>query len=149
MTTPGPHSPNPVISPSPDALEFWDGCRAGELRLPRCNACSELFFYPRALCPRCGSRDLSWQRVTGRGRLHSFCVQFHCAVPGYTGAVPFVTALVDLDEGPRMMSLLVEAGTDPLLIHIGTSLEVAFQDTDSGWPLPVFRPVPADGSEPT
>jgi uncharacterized OB-fold protein len=70
-------------------------------------------------------------------------------VPGYTGAVPFVTALVDLDEGPRMMSLLVEAGTDPLLIHIGTSLEVAFQDTDSGWPLPVFRPVPADGSEPT
>jgi uncharacterized OB-fold protein len=136
-----PAGPNPPISPSPDALEFWEGCRAGELRLPHCNPCGESFFYPRTLCPRCGSRDLSWRTASGRGRLHSFCVQFQCAVPGYREATPFVTALIDLDEGPRMMSLLVEAGTDPAGIRIGTPVEVQFRDTDSGWSLPVFRPV--------
>jgi uncharacterized OB-fold protein len=146
MTTTGPERPNPAISPSPDALEFWEGCRVGELRLPHCNTCREPFFYPRTLCPRCGSRDQTWKRASGRGRLHSFCVQYQCAVPGYRGAVPFVTALVDLDEGPRMMSLLVGAGTDPAQIRIGTPLGVEFQETDSGWPLPVFRPVLDAGS---
>jgi uncharacterized OB-fold protein len=79
--------------------------------------------------------------------LHSFCVQHHSAVPGYAGAVPFVTALVDLAEGPRMMSLLVGAGTDPAAIRIGTAVRVAFLDVAGEWPLPVFEPDQAPASQ--
>jgi uncharacterized protein len=143
MTAPeapaSPNLPNPPINPSPDAQPFWDGCRAGHLVLPRCRVCIKFFFYPRSICPACGSRDLEWLTVSGRGTLHTFCVQHQSRVPGYSDVTPFVTALVDLDEGPRMMSLLVGSGTDPANIRIGTRVHVEFIDTAAGWPLPVFR----------
>jgi uncharacterized OB-fold protein len=141
---PSSGQPSPQISPSPDAVPFWDGCRDGKLVLPRCRACDRFFFYPRSVCPRCGSRDIDWIPVSGAGTLHSFCIQHHSGVPGYVGATPFVTALVDLAEGPRMMSLLVGAGTDPESIRIGSAVRVVFIEGDS-WPLPAFEPLD-DGS---
>jgi uncharacterized OB-fold protein len=132
--------PRPAVSPSPDAAPFWEATRRRELQLPYCAACERFFFYPRTLCPTCGTRDPDWRRVSGRGRLHSFCIHHHSALPGFRDAVPFVTALVELEEGPRIMSFLTGVETDPSAIRCEMPLKVAFVDLDDGEVLPVFRP---------
>jgi uncharacterized OB-fold protein len=132
--------PRPTVSPSPDAAPFWEATRRRQLHLPYCIACQGFFFYPRVLCPSCGSRELEWRRVSGRGRLHSFCIHHRSALPGFRDAVPFVTALVELDEGPRLMSFLVDVDADVDAIRCDMSLEVRFVDLDDGEVLPVFRP---------
>ena len=131
----------PTVLPSPDALPFRDAAAAHRLEIPRCNACGTHFFYPRVLCPGCGSRDVGWAVCRGTGVLYSFCIQYRSTVPGLEGAVPFVTALVDLDEGPRLMSFLVGAPPDPEQISCGMAVQVDFHDLDGGRTLPVFRPV--------
>ena len=70
-------------------------------------------FYPRALCPHCGSRELAWTAVSGRGRLHSFCVPHRHPNPAFQPDLPYVVALVDLDEGVRLMTTLVEVEPEP------------------------------------
>jgi uncharacterized OB-fold protein len=139
--------PQPQISPSPDAAPFWDACARRELVLPFCGACARFFFYPRSACPQCGSRDVTWRAASGRGRLHSFCIQHQSAAPGFRDAVPFVTAIVELEEGPRMMTLLTEVEPDPAGIRCEMAVEVAFAELDDGAVLPVFRPRRGDRSE--
>jgi uncharacterized OB-fold protein len=107
-----------------DATPFWEAVARRELHLPWCLACDAPFFYPRTLCPRCGSRALEWRRASGRGRLHAFCIQR-----------AEVTALVELEEGPRMLSRLVGVEPDPAAVRCEMPLVVDFADG-----LPVFRP---------
>jgi uncharacterized OB-fold protein len=124
-----------MISPSPDAAPFWEACARGELALPFCTACGDFFFYPRAICPRCGSRDVEWRQASGRGRLHTFCIQHQTPLPAFRDRTPFVTAIVELEEGPRMMTLLVDVEPDPAAIRCDMPVEVVFRDG-----LPTFRP---------
>jgi uncharacterized protein len=131
----------PLISPSPDAEPFWAAAGRHRLEIPQCLACNRSFFYPRAICPHCGSRDIGWTEASGEGTLHSFCIQFSSGVPGLKEATPFITALVDLDDGPRLMSLLVGVDPDPERIHCGTRVRVDFHDLNDGHTLPVFRPL--------
>jgi uncharacterized OB-fold protein len=134
----------PAILPSPDAIPFWDAAAAHRLEIPRCNACGSHFFYPRVLCPGCGSRDVGWTVSGGTGTLYSFCIQYRSTIPGLDKAAPFVTALVDLDEGPRLMSFLVGVPADPDRIRCGMAVRVDFHDLEAGRTLPVFRPVAPD-----
>lgn len=129
-----------TLSPAPDGARFWEAAAEHRLEIPRCHACGEHFFYPRTLCPSCGSRDVGWVECAGTGVLHSFCIQYHSSVPGLTGSTPFVTALVDLTEGPRLMSFLVGVPADPDLITCGIDVRVDFHDLPDGHTLPVFRP---------
>jgi uncharacterized OB-fold protein len=119
---------------SSDATPFWEGCARRELVLPFCTACDEFFFYPRTLCPGCGAREIEWRPVSGRGRLHAFCIHHVTPLKGFQ--VPFVTILVELDEGPRMMSLLHGVEPDPALIRCDMPLRVEF----TGDGVPVFVP---------
>jgi uncharacterized OB-fold protein len=137
--------PWPEVSPGPDAGPFWAACRRHRLVLPFCVPCGEYFFYPRPHCPGCGSRDVDWRPVTGRGRLHTFCIQYRSGLPGFADAVPFVTAIVELDEGPRMMSFLTGVPADPAGIACEMPVEVGFLDLDGGVTLPVFHPVVQPG----
>jgi uncharacterized OB-fold protein len=132
--------PRPEIFPSPDAAPFWEACARRELQLPYCVECSEFFFYPRAFCPRCGSRALEWRRVSGRGRLHAFCIHHVSPLADFRAALPFVTVLVELDEGPRMMGFLVGVEPDPAAVVCELPLEVSFAELGDGRLLPVFRP---------
>lgn len=132
--------PRPTIFPSPDAVPFWEACRRRELSIPYCLACRHFFFYPRSICPACGSREVAWRRVTGRGRVYSFCIHHQSALRGFREAVPFVTAIIELDEGPRLMTFLTEIEPDPSLIQCNMPVEVAFINLDNGYLLPVFRP---------
>lgn len=132
--------PQPTISPSPDALPFWEAVARRELALPWCEPCAAFFFYPRTACPTCGSRDLSWRPASGRGRVYTFCIHHHSPLPGFSDAVPFVTAIVELEEGPRLMTILVDVAPDPAALACEMKVEVAFADLADGQILPVFRP---------
>jgi len=125
------------ILPRPTALSqpYWDGCRAGELRLQQCAACARFQFYPRIVCSHCGHTALSWQVASGRGVLASFTVVRRGISAAYPA--PYIVALVDLDEGPRMMSSIVDPSPD--ILWVGAPLEVDFVEWSGDVVLPVFR----------
>ncbi|MGD9700868.1 MAG: Zn-ribbon domain-containing OB-fold protein [Acidimicrobiia bacterium] len=129
------------LSPSPDSAAFWEGVQRRELLLPWCTPCDAAFWYPRTACPRCGSRDIEWRAASGDATVHSFCIHFHSALPHLAGLTPFVTALVDLDEGPRMMGLL-DVEPDPSAIRCDVPVVVTFATTAGGALIPVFAPHP-------
>lgn len=132
--------PRPTVSPGPDSAPFWSAAARHELVLPFCAACARHFFYPRTLCPACGSRDVRWRPASGRGVLYTFCIQYRSSLPGFEGAGPFVSAIVELAEGPRLMTFLTGVAPDPAVIACGMPVEVDFVDLDDGQALPVFRP---------
>ena len=123
--------------PSPETQPFWDGCAAGELRMQRCAPCDELYFPPRPACPRCLSTDVSWEPLSGRGTLHTYLIN-HRPAPGFDG--PYAIAVVQLDEGPRMMSNIVEVEQTPEALELDMGLEVVFEERGSV-NVPLFRPV--------
>lgn len=120
--------------PTPDTLPFWEGTAVGQLRMPYCGDCSEFFFYPRLSCPACGARDLVWKELTGRARLVSYVVDER----GMGGrGKNAVIALVQLEEGPRMLTNVVGVPSESLPIALGLPLKVAFEACETVT-LPVF-----------
>jgi hypothetical protein len=117
---------------------FWDAASEGRLVIQRCNACEQWQYYPRPFCKRCWSEDVEWAEASGRGTLYTFSVVRRNDLPPFGDRVPYVPAIVDLDEGPRMMTEVVEA--DPDTLEIGTTLVVDFAPIDDELKRPVFRP---------
>lgn len=128
---------NGKILPPVTALTepYWAGCREQELRLQQCDACGQYQFYPRSICSHCGHNELTWRRVSGRGRVASFSVVRRPMSEAYPA--PTVIALVDLAEGPRMMSSLADA--DPDSLAIGQAVAVDFAEWSEDIFMPVFR----------
>ena len=137
-----PRPAKPLPQPEPLARPYWDSLREGAMRLQRCAACERFVFYPRALCPHCGGRELSWQPVSGRGRLHSFCIPHRHPSPAFQPDLPYVVALVELDEGVRLMTRLVGVEPDPgkLMGLIDRAVEVVYEAVSEEITLPMFRP---------
>jgi uncharacterized OB-fold protein len=131
------------ISPSPDAAPFWEAAGRGELVLPRCGACANVFWYPRAICPSCGSRDVGWMPASGRGEVHAFCIHHSSPLPHLRGQTPIVTALVELDEGVRMMAFL-DVDPDPGAVRCGMRVAVELRPTAGDARVPVFVPTQED-----
>ena len=102
----------PVPVPTPETQPFWDGCAAGELRIQRCADCGRPYFYPRPVCPACGSRDVEWFTASGRATLYSYVIN-HRPAPGFEDDAPYAIAVVELDEGPRMMTSIVGLPATP------------------------------------
>ena len=123
--------------PTPETQHFWDGARAGELRLQRCRACRRAYFPPRPFCPQCGSGEVAVFRASGRATLYSYVIH-HRPMPGFTP--PYAIAVVALEEGPRMMTNLVDVAQTPEALVLDMPLEVAFQKQDDAISLPVFKP---------
>jgi uncharacterized protein len=132
----------PIPLPTPETRPYWDAARRHELVLPRCRPCDAAFFYPRAACPRCLSGDIEWTRMSGRGTLHTFTV-VQRGQKNFPLGTPYVIAIVELDEGPRMMTNLIGVTPDPAQIRIGMPVEVVFEDVSDTIALPRFRPVGA------
>ena len=128
----------PLPAITPETLHFWEGTRTGELRLQKCSACNHVYFPPRPFCPQCASPDVSVFRASGRATLHSYVIH-HRPVPGFTP--PYAIAVVELDEGPRMMSNIVDCPQTPEALELDMKLEVAFEKLDDNITLPLFRPV--------
>jgi len=134
MATPPGTRPEP--KPTPETAHFWEGTAAGELRLQRCRPCDQPYFPPQSFCPRCGSTDVEVFRATGSGTLHSYVIN-HRAAPGFTA--PYVIAVVELDEGPRLLTNLVDVEPDPDALPLDLPVEVRFQPAGEA-AVPVFRP---------
>lgn len=134
---PGPGKAVP--KPTPTTQPYWDGCADGELRLPHCAVCDASFLPPQRWCPRCLTDDVTWVRASGRGRLHTYLIS-HQAAPGFEDDVPYVVALVELEEGPRLMTNLVDVAPDPAALRIDMPVEVVFAPRGDVV-LPFFRPV--------
>lgn len=128
--------------PSPDAVTepYWAAAREHRLLMPRCQDCGQYHFYPRTLCPGCGSARLEWHPVSGAGTLYSFTVVNRAPSAAFAPEVPYVIAIVELDEGPHLMSNLV--GCAPAAAKIGMKLKVTFREAGENCVLPVFEPVP-------
>lgn len=131
-----PRKPSPM--PTPDTEAFWDGTRHGELRLQRCTSCGRAFFYPRSSCPYCGAGNVEWFVSSGRGRLHTYVIS-HRAAPGFEAQVPYAIAVVELDEGPRMLSNIVGVDNTPEHLVLDMPLVVDFEPRGDQV-VPVFRP---------
>src|SRR4030081_155308 len=130
--------------PTPETRHFWDGTQAGELRLQRCDACANVYFPPRPFCPACASRKVSVFKACGKAKLYSYLIH-HRAVPGFTP--PYAIAVVELDEGPRMMTNIVECPQTPEALVLDMPLEVAFEKIDDEIDLPLFRPAKGQGDK--
>lgn len=138
-TTGKPAGPGKYVPvPTPGTLPFWEGTQAGELRVQLCDCCGQHVFYSRPRCPSCGADALSWVRASGRARLYSYTIS-HVAMPGWAGETPYIIAVVELEEGPRMMTNLVGVPADPARVTLDMPLEVAFEPRGEMM-LPVFKP---------
>jgi uncharacterized protein len=117
---------------------FWDGCRRGELLLQRCSHCGRLRYPAAAVCPDCLSAEAQWQPMSGRGRVFSFVVFHRAYHPAWESKVPYNVALIELDEGPIMLSNVV--AIDKATLAVGLLVAVAFEAVDESLIIPVFRP---------
>lgn len=118
---------------------FWEALQRHELYVQRCRGCSTTRFYPRAVCTVCMSSDVEWVRCSGRGTVYSFTVTHQNQAPGFREELPYVLAIVELDEGPRVMTNV--AGCAPDAVKVGMAVEVVFDDVTGEVTLAKFRPV--------
>jgi uncharacterized OB-fold protein len=134
--------PQPI---TPEARPFWEGLRQHKLMLPRCDACGRTFFYPRVACPRCHSRHVGWIEASGRGVLYSFEIAYQTFNRAFKVPPPYVLAMIELAEGPRMLSNLIDVEPDPRRLRCGMPVEIVYHPLTDEITLPLFRP---SGDEP-
>ena len=125
-------------TPDPETQPYWDAARDGKLLIKRCRGCGEAFFYPRSFCPSCWSEDVEWEEASGRATLYTWSVVHRNDLPPFPDRVPYVAAVVDLDEGPRMMTNVEGCSFDELAV--GMALQVDFRAESDDITVPVFRP---------
>jgi len=125
--------------PTPETEAFWEGCRKQELLLQRCVDCSEFQFYPRISCTTCSGDKLEWVKAGGQGSVRTFTIVRRAVSEAYAADVPYVVALIRLDEGPTMMSNVVQC--DPETLQIGDPVQILFENWSEEISIPQFRPV--------
>lgn len=129
--------PLPVVQPW--ARPFWEAAREQRLVLQHCNACGRAIHYPRIACPHCGAEDLGWREASGRGTIYSYTVVESNAPSAFIAEMPFVVAVIRLEEGVQMLSNIVEC--DPAELVCDQPVEVVFEVLNEEFTLPKFRPV--------
>ena len=125
-------------APEPETEAFWDAARERRLLVKRCADCGEAHFYPRPFCPRCWSENVKWEDASGRATLYTWSTVHVNDLPPFHERVPYVAAIVELSEGPRMMTNVVDCDAEELAV--GMSLEVRYRDLDDEFSIPVFAP---------
>lgn len=128
-------APAPYISP--ETAPFWSAAKEGRLVLPVCTRCETPIWYPKVFCGACGSLDVAWRQMSGRGTLYSFS-QVHRGEGPYRELSSFILALVDLDEGARLLTNIVDA--DAADLRVGQAVEVVFHPAGDAAALPRFKP---------
>lgn len=127
----------PLPQATPETQPFFDGLRERKLMIQRCGACGQAYYYPRPICPHCMSDDVHWFQASGKGLVYSFVIN-HRSSPGFEA--PYVIAVVELEEGPRMMTNLVGIEPDPEVVQCDMAVEIVYEDVTADVTLPKFRP---------
>jgi len=131
-----PSKPKP--RPAPESLPYWETAKEHRLALPHCDDCAQFWFPPSRTCPHCLSMNFAFKSVSGRGKVFSF-VTFHRVYrPAFAEDVPYVVALVELDEGPRLLTNIL--GVSPDEVRCEMAVEVVFDDYDADVSIPKFKP---------
>jgi uncharacterized OB-fold protein len=128
----------PIPVPNEDSRQFWEGCRANKLLLQKCDSCGHVRFYPRILCTECGSTETTWIEASGRGTVYSHTTIHRAPSPAFKADVPYVLALVTLEEGGRMMTNIV--GCKPEEVAIDMPVKVKFEKVSDEISVPKFEP---------
>jgi len=121
-----------------ETIPFWEAAKEGRLLLKSCNACKAVHYYPRPFCPTCWSDDVEWIEASGRATLYTHSTVYMNDLPPFGERVPYIAAVVDLDEGPRMMTEVVDC--DARDLEIGMPLEVTFRELTDEISIAIFRP---------
>lgn len=129
--------PRPPISM--DNKPFWDGCRRHELLLPVCEECGKAHLPPGPVCPHCFSEQLHWKRASGKGHISTWVVVHKPWFPAFAAEIPYNVVQVELEEGPRLTTHVVDAKGHELAV--GQAVEVVFHDVDADLTMPHFRRV--------
>ncbi len=132
--------PKPVTV-DPVNAEFWAQCQDGVLRFQRCSDCARWRFLPRYMCAQCGSADYAWAPSSGRGRIFSWTVTYQPFHPAFARDIPYIAALVELEEGVRMATRLLDCPPDAVKLDMPVTL--VFKEIEDGFKLPCFRPAKA------
>ena len=128
----------PIPAVTPELQPFFEGAKHRELRVQRCRACGALRFPARSICSECLSTEAEWVAVSGRGEVFSFNVMHQVYHPGFAAEVPYAVVVVQLAEGPKMVTNLV--GVAPHAVRIGMPVRVVFEDVSDEVSLPKFAP---------
>ena len=147
MSASNPHADalrKPLPVPDADSAAFWAGLRDGRLLLQHCLACAHVQVYQQGICRNCGSERLEHRAASGRGRVYSYSVVHRAPGPAFRADTPYAVLLVELAEGPRMISSLV--GADPSTVAIGMAVELVCERVHDDVTLPRFRRAEAPGS---
>ena len=131
----------PLPVPQGESDVYWQKAKQGELCLRNCKSCGNAYFYPRDISPCCFSRDTDWVQASGKATLFTYGIVQRAPHPGFVDDVPFVTAVVELEEGPKMATNIVIEDPTPENLQIGMALEVVFEDITDELALPKFKPV--------
>lgn len=133
-TNPAPPTPMPDEASTP----FFEEAKAGRLMLMRCLSCGEYRYPSRDRCDRCWSTETEWVAASGRATLHSWVIFHQLYHPGFADRIPYNVAVVELEEGPRITTNIIECANDKL--DAGMALSVAFDAVGDGVVIPKFRP---------
>ncbi len=131
------HLPTPRVSP--DSAPFWAACKGGQLELPVCATCKKAHLPPGPVCPFCFSDTIEWKPASGRGEIASW-VEYHMAFSNrFSDQVPYLVVLVELDEGPRLVSSIRDTASKDM--RVGMRVEVGFEELKPGLIVPTFSPI--------
>ncbi len=129
----------PTPTPDPVTTKYWEGARQNKLLIQKCGDCGTYQTLPQSYCRHCLSEDLAWTQARGTGKIYSFTIVHRAPSGAFESDVPYTVALVELDEGARMMSNIVEIG--PQDVRVGMPVEAIFDAISPTISLPKFRPL--------
>jgi uncharacterized OB-fold protein len=129
----------PIPRPAPESLPYWEAAKQHRLSLPKCDDCGHFWFPPSLSCPECLSTHLHWTDVSGFGKIFSFVIYDRIYRPAFEQDVPYIVGLIELHEGPRILSNVV--GINPEDVHCDMKVQVIFEDITDNISLPKFKPV--------
>ena len=128
----------PLPEPNADTKPFWDGCREHQLRFQKCLNCGHVRWPASIICPLCHSTDTEWIIADGRGKVYTFIVFHQAYHEAFDNDVPYVTAVVELNEGPHLLSNIV--GCSPEEVRCDMPVQVTWKDISEEFSLPLFKP---------
>jgi uncharacterized OB-fold protein len=134
----GPNRSKPLPVVTEENRPFWEGCQQGKLLLQFCEQCQRYQFYPRLYCMQCGAENPRWVEASGRGVIYSYTIIRQNRSPEFVNDTPYNVAIVQLEEGPRMLSDIVDVGPSDLRVDLPVS--VVFDRVSDTISLPRFRP---------
>ena len=124
--------------PGPESIPFWEGTRKHHLMIQKCNECGHHWFPPSTVCTECGSNNIEWVQSSGKGKIFSFVIFHRLYHKGWDGEIPYVVAVIELEEGARLLSNIIN--TPPDNVKCDMPVKVVFEEATNNLTLPKFTP---------